>query len=144
MNFKDPEGQHARWMDVLSTYDFNIEHRPGRLHGNADGLSRTPCKQCKVCHIPNNTVSVLKVEVGDELTLRKPLKCLQDEDREIRKVKNWLLHNKQPKNDKISAESVTVKSLCAQWKRLILDNGMLYRKWTDQVTGKDIASNCSK
>ena len=23
-----------------------IEHRPGKQHGNADGLSRMPCRQC--------------------------------------------------------------------------------------------------
>ena len=42
MTFKDPEGQLARWMDVLSTYDFAIEHRPGKLHGNVDDLCREP------------------------------------------------------------------------------------------------------
>ena len=45
-NFKEPEGQIARWLQVLGTYDFDIIHRPGRQHGNADGLSRIPCKQC--------------------------------------------------------------------------------------------------
>ena len=46
LNFKDPEGQLARWMEVLSTYDLQLEHRPGTQHGNADGLSRRPCQQC--------------------------------------------------------------------------------------------------
>ena len=46
MNFKDPEGQLARWLEILSVYDMKIEHRPGRLHGNADALSRRVCKQC--------------------------------------------------------------------------------------------------
>ena len=45
-NFRNPEGQLARWMEVIGQYDITIEHRPGRLHGNADGLSRRPCKQC--------------------------------------------------------------------------------------------------
>ena len=40
----------ARWLEVLSTYDFNIQHRPGRLHGNADGLSRRPCVPCEHCN----------------------------------------------------------------------------------------------
>ena len=42
--FKDPQGQVARWLEVLSTYTFEIQHRPGVLHGNADGVSRIPCK----------------------------------------------------------------------------------------------------
>ena len=45
-NFKEPEGQVARWIERLNTFDFEIEHRPGRKHENADALSRHPCVQC--------------------------------------------------------------------------------------------------
>ena len=45
-NFKNPEGQIARWIEVLETFDFDIIHRPGIRHGNADAMSRIPCKQC--------------------------------------------------------------------------------------------------
>ena len=45
-NFKDPQGQLARWLEVLGTYHFEIQHRPGLKHGNADALSRGPCQQC--------------------------------------------------------------------------------------------------
>jgi hypothetical protein len=31
-----------RWALILSAHDYKIEHRPGRLHGNADVLSRLP------------------------------------------------------------------------------------------------------
>ena len=42
MNFKEPEGQLARWLDTLSEYDFEVQHRAGRLHRNADAMSRIP------------------------------------------------------------------------------------------------------
>ena len=42
LNFKHPEGQLARWLEELSQYDMTIVHRPGRLHRNADALSRMP------------------------------------------------------------------------------------------------------
>jgi len=45
-NFKDPQGQMARWLQVLDTYTFDIEHRAGKKHSNADAMSRGPCKQC--------------------------------------------------------------------------------------------------
>ena len=45
-NFKNPEGVVARWLATLGTYDFEIEHRRGAQHGNADGLSRIPRKKC--------------------------------------------------------------------------------------------------
>ena len=38
--FKNPVGQVARWLEVLAQYDFEIQHRPGRKHQNADSLSR--------------------------------------------------------------------------------------------------------
>ena len=44
--FKEPEGQLARWLEKLQDYDFTIIHRPGRKHSNADALSRYPCRQC--------------------------------------------------------------------------------------------------
>jgi predicted aspartyl protease len=50
-NFKNPEGQLARWFEVLASYDFRIEHRAGRSHNNADALSRRPCQEtcCPYC-----------------------------------------------------------------------------------------------
>ncbi|KRX13115.1 Retrovirus-related Pol polyprotein from transposon, partial [Trichinella nelsoni] len=44
--FKEPEGQIARWLESLAELDFEVEHRAGRLHGNADALSQTSCTQC--------------------------------------------------------------------------------------------------
>ena len=44
--FKRPEGILARWIETLAEFDYQIEHRPGRLHCNADGVSRPICKQC--------------------------------------------------------------------------------------------------
>ena len=36
----------ARWLEQIAEHNFTAEHRPGRKHANADGLSRTQCKQC--------------------------------------------------------------------------------------------------
>ena len=49
MNFKNPDGQMARWMEVLLVYDFIILYRSGKSHGNADDLSRRPCGECQYC-----------------------------------------------------------------------------------------------
>lgn len=60
---KEPKGRIARWIEILSAYDFSIEYRPGHKHGNADALSRCPnphscecsvdtklkCGPCKKC-----------------------------------------------------------------------------------------------
>lgn len=56
VNLKDPTGQVARWLERLQEFNFIIEHRQGRSHGNADGLSRRPCS-CKVCLRQSNSDS---------------------------------------------------------------------------------------
>ena len=37
----EPIGQQARWLEILEEFDFQIQHRPGRQHCNADSLSRS-------------------------------------------------------------------------------------------------------
>lgn len=51
MSFRDLEGQLARWAKKLQQYDFEISHRSGQSHRNADGLSRRPYAgfNCKYC-----------------------------------------------------------------------------------------------
>ena len=48
-SLKEPKNRIARWIEILSQYDFSIEHRPGKQHGNADGMSRCPDIQNCVC-----------------------------------------------------------------------------------------------
>ena len=52
---KDPTGQAARYLDFMSNFSFDIQHRDGSKHTNADSLSRLrpcevsdgePCAQC--------------------------------------------------------------------------------------------------
>ena len=45
-NFKEPEGQLAKWLERLQEYDFVISHRPGQRHQNADVLSRRHRNTC--------------------------------------------------------------------------------------------------
>ena len=42
MNFKNPEGQAARWIEILGIYDLEVEDRQGQIDGNPDGLSGVP------------------------------------------------------------------------------------------------------
>ena len=38
----EPKGRRARWLERLTDYQFNIVHRSGTKHSNADALSRVP------------------------------------------------------------------------------------------------------
>ena len=46
----DPIGQQARWLEQLEEFDFEVMHRPGAKHNNADALSRRPCRN-KCCKL---------------------------------------------------------------------------------------------
>lgn len=47
INFKNLEGQLATWNESHGTYNVTLEHRPWKQHGNAVGMSRHPCTNCK-------------------------------------------------------------------------------------------------
>jgi len=57
-SLKEPKGRIARWIEILSAFNFTVEYRPGKRHGNADGMSRVPssdnsmqlaCGPCTKC-----------------------------------------------------------------------------------------------
>ena len=66
-----PSAQVARWLEILSEFSFIIEHRVGSKHGNADGLSRRPCLDCKKCdRITKSSGGPSMQEIVAELSTR--------------------------------------------------------------------------
>ena len=45
-NFREPSGIIACWLSILGAYDYQVVYRPGRLHVNANTLSRKPKRPC--------------------------------------------------------------------------------------------------
>ena len=67
--FRDSDDMLARWLAYLYTYDWDIQHRPGIRHGNADAMSRFPlgtkiigCDRggCGDCGPPPSHLSLLR------------------------------------------------------------------------------------
>ncbi|GFW23820.1 retrovirus-related Pol polyprotein from transposon 297 [Trichonephila clavipes] len=60
MNFRNTESQVARWIQRLNEYYFDIRHRKGSSHGNADALSRRPCPEnCRHCSRVETNMTML-------------------------------------------------------------------------------------
>ena len=39
---EDPRGKFARWFQEVSSFDFDMNYRPGNMYQDADSLSRRP------------------------------------------------------------------------------------------------------
>ena len=46
---REPHDQIARWLETLAEFTYQIQHRQGTKHGNANGLSRQQCADCQKC-----------------------------------------------------------------------------------------------
>jgi transposase InsO family protein/predicted aspartyl protease len=143
---KEPIGQNARWLEQLEEYDFEIIHRPGVRHGNADALSRhpcplrTPCTACKPeldaeqCNAvyPTEVVQLGELDSLAGLWTEDSLKEAQQQDSEIGPVYAALLKSsEQPSKSEIMLWSRESKMLWYQWPRLSLRDGILCRRWDE-------------
>lgn len=129
LNFKNPEGQVARWIQRLQEYDYETHHRRGTLHGNADALSRRPCS-CKVCSREESTTYVgsLQLTSNEEWTsdnIRKD----QLADEIVGRILKWKEGSKRPEWSEISACCGVTKYYWSQWNSLHVKSGVLHRKW---------------
>jgi hypothetical protein len=152
LNFKEPRDQIARWLEELSTYanQYTIEHRPGVKHGNADGLSRIPCRQCKredcdsAVETPTaGNESLEEVDRVRAIQLQSMWTCdhmarEQEVDKDIGPVREALLANRKPTKNEAASWSRASRRYLQDWDRLELRDGVVWRKWFDEkgnVTG---------
>ena len=126
-SFHEPEGQIARWLECLSEYDFEVVHRPGTKHTNADALSRMPCPQCQLLV---QQVATVPSDIWLPCWTLKELAEEQRQDPSIRQVIQWLENECIPPVFPKHLSSHT-QALWAQSHYLVLHNGVLYRQWED-------------
>jgi len=88
MNIKDATGRLARWALLLQQYSFDIVHRPGKIHGNADCLSRRPYDSCELSSFQKEDPQIAKTRE------------LQRRDPEISAMIDFLESDILPSNDK--------------------------------------------
>ena len=104
LNFKEPQGQLARWLEELSQYYMVVHHRQGSKHANADALSRIeggnpcldfrllvnleelPCGGCKYCTKAHENWTEFATEVDEAVGLALPMgpeRLMQNDEKQI-------------------------------------------------------------
>ncbi|XP_076383913.1 uncharacterized protein LOC143261229 [Megalopta genalis] len=134
LSFKNPEGQIARWIKRVQGYDFEVKHREGRLHQNADRLSRRPCESqdCARCKRLEE-----KTEENGDVVLRTLCETLdfeewareQEEDEEIGFILSRKKEGRRPNWQEISDRNTGIKYLVSIWDSLEMYEDLLFRKW---------------
>ena len=72
----EPSNQIARWLEILSEFSYTTEHRKGERHGNADGLSRRNCIECRQCErIERRDGGPSHSQIEEELSGEADLQC---------------------------------------------------------------------
>ncbi|XP_046846581.1 uncharacterized protein LOC124440270 [Xenia sp. Carnegie-2017] len=131
-NFKEPNGQVARWLEKLAEFDFKVQSRPGKRHGNADSLSRRPNPSIEVHNVGNME---LEIRTNSEkawcptwtsaelrsLQLAEPTICYVLSKKEI--------HVDPLRKEELKGLSRAVHNLCSHWDVLEIRDGVLYRHY---------------
>lgn len=140
-SFKEPKGQVARWIERLAEFDFTIEHRPGRLHGNADALSRSLhqrepnliINQATGLENPPpitcSTAEKQKQQSWLSYWKKSDIELHQKEDPDIFQTLEWMKAGTRPKREEIVGTNPTIGNLWSQFDRLRLEDGLLCREY---------------
>ena len=110
LNFKEPEGQMARWLKKLQEYSFQIVHHCSRKHTNVDSLSHLPYKQCG--YQPSEQLPVTAVSLQMGITSAE-LHKLQQEDSIIHPVLASKISGEKLKPDQIKQYSPHQLLVCS-------------------------------
>lgn len=130
-------GMYARHADFISQFDFRVIHRPGKLHTNADFMSRLrPCclDDCPECLLMRkqktaviNQVTAIDMNPFSFETLVQE----QANDTDIALLRDIILSNAQPTIEEIQNMPDIVKRLLKLRDRLTIIHDILHIKLTN-------------
>ena len=137
---QSPSGMIERWLLTLSLYDFEVQHRLSRAHGNADGASRAPhleepdgSTQDVEDGMGNMTINQIKPPIQSEVWATKDWLEAQKNDDELHPLIKALLKGEKPVHQVIKSLPMLTQVYFGLFTDLHLnDQGILcYRKVTD-------------
>ena len=131
-NFKEPEGQLARWLERLQEYTFTVVHRPGNQHTNVDALSRVPCNQCgRVTHVYSPAHLAAQIGIVSQGHSAADVHDQQLNDSSIGPVLKAKESGATPNLDEVKTWSRESRQLVQMWSSLKVDNSVLWRLCID-------------
>ena len=127
--------QLARWLTFIEQFDYEVVHRPGTKHGNADGLSQKPSDESTNDESEEEEETdaevfvVRKDEARTTDLVGEDLRQRQRKDAELGAIVNFrLASDEAPKNEELQTESELTKKLVSKWNQLVIRDGLVYRK----------------
>ena len=139
----EPIGQQARWLEILEEFNFEILHRPGRHHGNADSLSRRPCRQCQmetaeVCAIRSRVANSAVPPVHTKVWSMPEIAEEQKKDVELASIYKFIRNPEDTVDVEKLKEDIIFRSYYVQRQLLVVNNDVLMRKWisADELSEK--------
>ena len=143
-----------RWVAELANFQFDIRYKPGRKHGDADGLSRWPMtlkeleahctkstrlddlseqmtvrvmSEPTLCSIADVSILHLPGDIDASPISHNELSMEQSKDDVIGPVYKCVLENRRPSKTEWSSWNRQSRVMFHQFKNLSLENGVLVR-----------------
>lgn len=123
---KQPPGMESRWLELLAGYDFEIQHRKGVLHGNADALSRRDDVHDEIELDPREPRADYVCALANDAGVQVDWTVEQAKDDDLCKIMKWHSEDDWPSRNGLQAESPAVSSYAAWREKLEVKEGVLY------------------
>ena len=117
-SFKDPDGLVARWLEKLSSFDFEIVHRPGTSISHADALSRIPPSSLLFEPVTVSAVNTQSARDNDGILVEYI----------IPSVIEWVPVGETPPRNSLFGEPRDLRCYWNQFQSLQLRDSKLYRR----------------
>ena len=152
-NLKKPTGIWCRWLELMESFQFDIEHRAGKKHANVDALSRAPhlpppteemerISAAYLCALTEaqlekveklNKDTLLEMGELDGEVARLPLsnqqiRQAQRDDPDVRTVLNLVAKEAKPSRDERRRYSWEIQQMLQDFETFHIKQGILYKK----------------
>ena len=118
----EPKGRIARWLMDLQEFDFEVKHRAGRVHNNADALSRLRPTPELIRKLQQDAINTCSVTLNPSINIRDA----QQQDASIAKLRDLKLRN-QPKPSVSKSQDVYFRKMLRHYDKLFIRDGILVR-----------------